>query len=87
MRNLSGKVVWITGAGTGIGAAGAEALAAAGCQVVLSGRRVEPLDEIASRITAQGGKASVAALDVSDKEAVADVAAKVLTDFGGFQYE
>ena len=46
MRDLSGKVVWITGAGTGIGAAGAKA-ADAGCQVVLSGRRVEPLEEIA----------------------------------------
>lgn len=82
MRDLSGKVVWITGAGTGIGAAGAQKLADAGCQVVLSGRRVEPLEEIAADIVQRGGKVSVAPLDVSDKDSVAEVAAGILSDFG-----
>ncbi|MDX7953181.1 SDR family NAD(P)-dependent oxidoreductase, partial [Lichenihabitans sp. Uapishka_5] len=44
MPALDGKVAWITGAGSGIGAAGARALARDGAIVVLSGRRREPLE-------------------------------------------
>jgi NAD(P)-dependent dehydrogenase (short-subunit alcohol dehydrogenase family) len=69
--SLKGKVAWITGAGTGIGRAGAEALAAAGAKVVLSGRRREPLDDVAKRI---GVAAEVEPLDVSDQAAVRRVA-------------
>ena len=79
MRDLKDKVAWVTGAGTGIGEAGAEALAAAGMKVVLSGRRTEPLAAAAERI---GPAASVAQLDVSDKKAVADVASRILADHG-----
>jgi NADP-dependent 3-hydroxy acid dehydrogenase YdfG len=43
MQSLKGKVAWITGAGTGIGLAGARALAEAGAAVVMSGRRREVL--------------------------------------------
>lgn len=75
MRSLTGKVAWITGAGTGIGAAGAEALAAAGMQVVLSGRRREPLEAVAERI---GSAASIEVLDVSDQGAVAEVAGRII---------
>lgn len=79
MRDLTGKVAWVTGAGTGIGEAGAQALAAAGMQVVLSGRRTEPLGAAAARI---GSAASVEGLDVSDKDAVAAVAARILDRHG-----
>jgi NADP-dependent 3-hydroxy acid dehydrogenase YdfG len=79
VRDLSGKVAWVTGAGTGIGAAGAEALAAAGMHVVLSGRRAAPLDEVAARI---GEQATVESLDVSDREAVGRVADAILKRFG-----
>ena len=48
MRELDDKVAWITGAGTGIGRAGALALAAAGMKVVLSGRRRDKLEEVAA---------------------------------------
>lgn len=82
MRDLKGKVVWITGAGTGIGRAGADKLAAAGCKVVLSGRRVEPLEEIAEQINGAGGQAFIEALDVSDQDAVAAVGARVLAQHG-----
>ena len=75
MRSLKGKVAWITGAGTGIGAAGAKSLADAGMHVVLSGRRAAPLEEIAQTI---GTAASVEVLDVSDKAAVFDVAGRIL---------
>ena len=43
LRDISGKVAWITGAGSGIGEAAAYALADAGVRVVISGRRVDRL--------------------------------------------
>jgi NADP-dependent 3-hydroxy acid dehydrogenase YdfG len=49
LRSLENKVAWVTGAGTGIGEAGAIALAQAGMHVVLSGRRREKLEEVASQ--------------------------------------
>jgi NAD(P)-dependent dehydrogenase (short-subunit alcohol dehydrogenase family) len=42
--SLSGKVAWITGGGSGIGLAGAVALASAGARVVISGRDAAKLD-------------------------------------------
>ena len=77
MRTLDGKIVWITGAGTGIGEASARLLAQAGMTVVLSGRRVEPLEETAESIRAEGGRAEVIALDVADREAVFEAAATI----------
>ncbi len=47
---LEGKIAWITGAGTGIGLAGAQALAEAGAVVVMSGRRGEVLEREAAQI-------------------------------------
>ncbi len=72
--SLQGKVAWITGAGTGIGLAGAQALAQAGCTVVMSGRRPEVLEKEAAAIRAAGGRAETAVLDVSDAAAVERVA-------------
>jgi len=82
MRDLHDKLVWITGAGTGIGAAGAEKLAAAGCRVILSGRRVEPLQKTADAIKAAGGKATVEILDVSNRAAVEVVGARIISEHG-----
>ncbi|MGO8916985.1 MAG: SDR family oxidoreductase [Stellaceae bacterium] len=79
---LHGKVAWITGAGTGIGRAGASELAQAGASVVLSGRRSGQLDEAVAEIAAAGGKAEAAPLDVADKDAVARVAAGILERHG-----
>ena len=45
MAMLTGKVAWVTGAGSGIGQAAAIALAKEGATVVLTGRRKEPLQE------------------------------------------
>ena len=70
MTRLDGKVGWITGAGSGIGEAGAVALAGAGACVVLTGRRREALEGVARRIENQGGRALVEAGDVTDPERV-----------------
>ena len=77
MGTLDGKVAWVTGAGTGIGKAGAEALAAAGATVVLSGRRAAVLDQVAEGIVAHGGAVEVEPLDVSNKEAVIKAADRI----------
>lgn len=67
---VRGKIAWITGAGSGIGLAGARALAAAGAEVVMSGRRAEVLEREAAAIRAGGGRAEAEPLDVSDAAAV-----------------
>ena len=78
MISLTGKVAWITGAGTGIGLAGAKALADAGATVVMSGRRKEVLALEAEKIRIKGGKSEVEALDVSDAKSVKKAAAAIL---------
>ena len=80
MRDLKGKVAWITGAGTGIGEAGAIALAEAGMHVVLSGRREEKLLEVAQQCGAENSTVEV--LDVSSKESVAQVAERIIEQHG-----
>src|SRR3982751_171082 len=54
---LKGKIAWITGAGTGIGLAGAKALARAGAEVVMSGRRADVLEREGVGIRRGGGRA------------------------------
>ncbi len=79
MRDITDKVAWITGAGTGIGEGGAVALAEAGVKVVLSGRRQDKLEEVARRC---GPNASIEVLDVSNKEAVFEVAGRIVQNHG-----
>ena len=70
MGNLTGQRVWITGGGTGIGAAAAVEMAGAGAEVIVSGRRAEPLDQVVAQITDAGGNARALVLDVADSDAV-----------------
>jgi NADP-dependent 3-hydroxy acid dehydrogenase YdfG len=77
MMRLDGKVAWITGAGSGIGEAGAVALAGAGACVVLTGRRREALEGVARRIENQGGSAFVEAGDVTDAERINAIVAAI----------
>ena len=67
MTNNGKRVAWVTGGGSGIGEAGAEALAADGWTVVVSGRRKDALDAVVAKIAKSGGKAEAIALDVSKK--------------------
>jgi len=83
--NLSGKVAWITGGGSGIGLAGAVALAGAGARVVISGRDAAKLDAALAQARAQGapeGAVSAAPLDVADSAAVNRVAGAIEAEFG-----
>ncbi|MBC2650405.1 SDR family oxidoreductase [Novosphingobium aerophilum] len=64
---LDGKVALVTGGGTGIGAAAAEALARHGAAVAITGRRVARLDEVAGRITTAGGQVATLVSDVADE--------------------
>jgi NADP-dependent 3-hydroxy acid dehydrogenase YdfG len=82
MSALTGKVAWVTGAGSGIGQAAAIALAKEGATVVLTGRRREPLQETAGAIKQAGGKAVVKPGDLMKAAAVARIAADIDGKFG-----
>jgi NAD(P)-dependent dehydrogenase (short-subunit alcohol dehydrogenase family) len=81
--DVAGKRILLTGASSGIGAAGAEKLARAGATVVVVARRRELLDGVVDRITARGGHASARACDLSDLDAVDDLVATLERDLGG----
>jgi len=83
MQSLANQVAWVTGAGSGIGLAGAQALAEAGALVVLSGRRAELLQAAAEAIARAGGRAEVEVLDVCDAAAVAATAQRILARHDG----
>ncbi|MFZ2997183.1 SDR family NAD(P)-dependent oxidoreductase [Sphingobium sp.] len=71
---LSGKLALVTGASRGIGAATAQALAAAGAHVVLTARTTGGLEEVEERIHAAGGNATIAPLDLTDGESIGRLA-------------
>ncbi|GAC68053.1 putative oxidoreductase [Gordonia soli NBRC 108243] len=72
----------VTGGGSGIGAGIAEILADRGAVVTIVGRTRERLEEVASRLTSQGGRVHVQVADVTDEDQVADAVAAA-TAHGG----
>ena len=70
MPNVEGKVIVITGASSGIGAASAKLLAQHGAKVVLGARRTEKLEQIVKTIQDAGGTAAFKAVDVTDRQDV-----------------
>lgn len=77
--DLTGRAALVTGAGAGIGAAVAEALAAAGASVLVTDISGEAAAKVAEAINTAGGKADSAALDVSDRDAAVAAAAQAAT--------
>jgi NADP-dependent 3-hydroxy acid dehydrogenase YdfG len=76
------KVLWVTGAGSGMGRAAAIA-AAPGRRVALSGRRSDPLVETAALVEGAGGEALVLPLDARDPAAIAEAHDRIAGDWGG----
>jgi hypothetical protein len=81
-NSFSGKVFFITGAGTGIGRGFALRAAALGATVVAAGRREEMLNEVVATIHAAGGQARACAIDIRDPEAVSNAIDGVVAQLG-----
>jgi NAD(P)-dependent dehydrogenase (short-subunit alcohol dehydrogenase family) len=79
---LQDAVVIVTGAGSGIGAATATRLGAAGAAVVLAGRREDPLHEVAATITAAGGQALCVPADLARPDSPARIVDACLDRYG-----
>ncbi|CAN5581650.1 SDR family oxidoreductase [soil metagenome] len=79
---LTDQVAIVTGAGRGIGAATAIALAEAGADVLLAARTESQLEEVAAKVAATGRRAHVVAADLSDLDTVAGLAATAVEAFG-----
>ena len=77
MSVFAGQLALVTGASRGIGAATAEALAAAGAHVVLTGRDTKALEGVEERIFAGGGAATIAPVDLAEPDGVARLASAI----------
>jgi NAD(P)-dependent dehydrogenase (short-subunit alcohol dehydrogenase family) len=81
-RRLEGKVILITGASAGIGAAAARRFVAEGARVVVGARRTDRLDRLVGELEDGGGEAVAVALDVTDEQAVSDAVDAAVERFG-----
>jgi len=82
MTNTNEKVVWITGASSGIGKAMAFEWARLGYKVVLSARRKELLEEIAVEIKNSGGEALVVLVDIMEEKSIENAVQSIITTWG-----
>jgi NADP-dependent 3-hydroxy acid dehydrogenase YdfG len=82
MSDVTGKVVAITGASSGIGEAAGRLLAAAGAKVILGARRADRLETIASDIRESKGEVEIQAIDVTKREDLALFVKKAQDRFG-----
>ena len=80
--SIADKVAVVTGAGRGIGAASAVALAQAGADVVISARTADQLHEVAKIVEAAGRRALIVPADLNDLEAAAGLANAAAEEFG-----
>ena len=76
-KSLEGKLALVTGASRGIGAATAEALAAAGAHVILVARTAQALEQVEERIHDARGSATIAPLDLTQGEGIGKLATAV----------
>src|SRR4051812_26579000 len=82
MKELSGKVAVVTGAGSGIGKALATRFAAEGMKLVLADVEEAALAAVAQELTAKGASVLAVRLDVSDGAAMTALAARTVEHFG-----
>jgi NADP-dependent 3-hydroxy acid dehydrogenase YdfG len=73
MSGIAGKVVAITGAGSGIGETTATLLADGGAKLILGARRLDRLEALAARILSAGGEVAYAQADVTRRGDVASL--------------
>src|SRR6516225_10431567 len=79
---LQGRVALVAGASRGIGAATAEAFAAAGAAVVLGARDLPALESVAQRIESRGGRALAVRADVADVDSMQNLVGRGVAAFG-----
>ena len=79
---LNGRVVIVTGASSGIGAACAASFVEKGARVVLAARRLDKLASLVAQFEAAGGQAVAVTADVTDEDDVARLFAQALERFG-----
>ena len=79
---FAGKLALVTGGSRGIGAATAEALAAAGAHVILTARTGSGLEQVEERIHAAGGSATIAPMDLTDSDSINKLAEAVAGRWG-----
>ena len=82
MGQLSGRIIIVTGASAGIGAATARTLARDGATVILAARRLDRLDAIRDEITKNGGHAFVIPTDINNPEDRAHLLETTMSKFG-----
>jgi len=82
MSRITGKVVAVTGASSGIGEATARVLGERGAKVVLGARRVAQLDEIAAELRDRGGQAIACATDVARRDDLERLVGTAVSEFG-----
>ncbi|ARN74123.1 SDR family NAD(P)-dependent oxidoreductase [Oceanicoccus sagamiensis] len=83
MQTLNNKTAIITGAGQGVGRGIALALASAGANIVLFGRTLSKLEEVAKEIEQRGGQSICLGGDVLNADDLAQVVALAVNTFGG----
>ncbi len=86
LRTFEHGVAVVTGGASGIGRSLSKALARRGCEVVIADRQDGPAREVASQITAAGGRAKAVGIDVTDFPALADLVKETVERTGRFDY-
>ena len=82
MGRLDGKVCFVTGAGSGIGAKTAELFAQEGASVIMADMQEENLNKVAESIRAAGGEVMTTVVNITDNDAVKAAVAAGVEKYG-----